>query len=69
MKMNTTDTDNINQFKAELKDLLKKYDMKMVLSCNDMTAYLSLDTNESVDNLICEQVEELYNQTFVNDYL
>ena len=69
MKMNTTDTDNINQFKAELKDLLKKYDMKMVLSCNDMTAYLSLDTNESVNNLICEQVEELYNQTFVNDYL
>jgi len=59
----------INQFKHELKELLVKYDMKLILSCYDMTAYLSIDTTNSVDNLICTQPEEQYSETIVNEYL
>jgi len=68
MNTNTTNT-NIEQFKTELKELLEKHNMKLVLSCDDMTAYLSLDTVDSVDNLICEQPEERCSETIVNDYL
>ena len=43
----------VSEFKRELKELLEKHNVKLVLSCEDMTAVLSIDTNRSVGNEIC----------------
>jgi hypothetical protein len=57
------------EFKRELKNLLDKHEVKLVLSCEDMTAVLSIDTNRSVGNEICSQAESMHDETVVNDYL
>ncbi len=59
----------MKEFKQELKELLDKHGVKLVLSCVDLTAYLSLDTPDSKNNLLCEQQESLHDKTIVNDYL
>lgn len=59
----------VNEFKHDLKELLDRHGVKLILSCEDMTAYLSLDTPDSNDNLICEQQESSRGKTIVNEYL
>jgi len=59
----------VSEFKRELKELLDKHSVKLVLSCEDMTAVLSIDTNRSVGNEICSQTEDAHGETVVNDYL
>ncbi len=59
----------VSEFKRELKELLEKHNVKLVLSCEDMTAVLSIDTNRSVGNEICSQAESMHDETVVNDYL
>ena len=60
---------DMSEFKRELEELLEKHGVKLILSCEDMTAYLSLDTADSHGNLICNQPESMHDQTIVNDYL
>jgi hypothetical protein len=60
---------DMSEFKRELEELLDKHGVKLILSCEDMTAYLSLDMVDSHENLICEQTESMHDQTIVNDYL
>lgn len=59
----------VNEFKHELKELLDRHGVKLVLSCVDLTAVLSIDTNRSVGNEICSQTEDAHGETVVNDYL
>lgn len=59
----------MKEFKQELKELLDKHKVKLVLSCVDMTAYLSLDTADSHGNLICSQPESMHDESIVNEHL
>ena len=59
----------VSEFKRELKNLLDKHEVKLILSCEDMTAILSIDTANSVGNEICSQAESMHDETVVNDYL
>jgi len=59
----------VSEFKRELKNLLDKHEVKLILSCEDMTAILSIDTANSVGNEICSQTESMHNETIVNQHL
>jgi len=59
----------VNEFKHELKELLDRHGVKLVLSCVDLTAILSIDTAISVGNEICSQPESMHDETVVNEYL
>jgi hypothetical protein len=59
-------------FKKELKELLEKHDVRLSLTCWDMTASLCFHTRgefETTFNEIAECEEGLYTETIVNGVL
>jgi len=57
------------QFERELKELLDRHQVKLELHCYDLTAMITYDDEDSVNNFICEQGESMHECTVVNDCL